>query len=303
MSGEKRLFSQHEQQTSPSLPVFLGSAERNSKRYMSENRFVTSPFSPQQFTTLTTTRTVDRSPIAAQTRVVEPRFRESEELCTAHGEVIVAIDVADNSLLCEKCVYKGAGKNPQFMATIAKAIKDRFETNFREFERVHAKVENISAAAIKQRLQSKVQGFFEMVHRKISQMEDDVVRSIQGSRNLRELGTMLDDLHVHLDSIGGLKHFEKERESIREKRSEIRYAYLAQRKQYFDDVIQTMEDTTAQMNHVLRETEIKEMKVLNVVPNQEGEVQRLLNEARLLCIKIDVEDVPTQANGTKNSTQ
>ena len=227
MSGEKRLFSQLEPQTSPSLPVFLGSADRNSKRYLSESRFVTSPFSPQQFNGMTTTRTVDRSPMGAKSRVVEPKYREADELCPIHGELIVAIDLETNDLLCEKCVYKGAGKNPQFMATIAKQIKEKFENNYREFEKVHAKVENISAVAIKQRLQSKAQGFFEMVHRKVSEMEDDVLKSIQGSRNLRELGTMLDDLHTHLDEIGGLKRFEKEREGIREKKAEVRYAFLA----------------------------------------------------------------------------
>lgn len=50
-----------------------------------------------------------------------------------------------------------------------------------------------------------------------------------------------------------------------------------------------MEETTEEMNRVLRETQIKEMKVLRVVPNMEGELQRLLTEARTLCIKIDVD--------------
>jgi len=86
--------------------------------------------------------------------------REDIEVCARTGAPIIAFEQSTGETFCEKCIYEGRAKNPVFMATVARQVKEMFDEQYGEFCSLCGELEEINQIQIWERLQTQVTNFF-----------------------------------------------------------------------------------------------------------------------------------------------
>lgn len=140
----------------------------------------------------------NKSPLRFATKV-EMERRENDEVCSKHGNPIVAFEDKTGETLCEKCVYLGHVESPVFTAVVAKQIKRRFDSEFNTFEKLCEELMTINQTEVRNRIQESVTLFFDSLRAKCDELEEKTVAKIENSTNLNELVSILDETHNYME--------------------------------------------------------------------------------------------------------
>lgn len=171
----------------------------------------------------------------------EMEMRENDEVCSKHGNPIVAFEEQSGETLCEKCVYTGKVDRPVFTAVVAKQIKNRFDAEYSTFEKLCDELMSINQSEVKSRIQTSVTDFFDALRAKCDDLEEKTVAKIENSKNLNELYDVLKQTHDHMEENCVAERYDQERTRLDIKVSEVRYTYVCQRKQHYDETINAIE--------------------------------------------------------------
>jgi ribosomal protein S17E len=225
------------------------------------------------------------SPLKLATKQ-EMEAREDDEVCTKHGNPIVAFEEKDGSTLCEECVFKGHVEKPIFTAVVTKQIKKAFDTEYSTFEKLCEELMSIKQNEVRNRIQESVTLYFDSIRDKIDELEEKTVAKIENSKNLNDLVGILEETHGYMEQNCVAEKYDSERTKLDFKVSEVRYTYVSQRKQHYDETISEIERD----NKKLADAVERASKMINAVYNcdrDEDKLQNTLNELISGMITID----------------
>ena len=226
-----------------------------------------------------------KSPLRFATKE-EMERRESDEVCNKHGNPIVAFEEKTGETLCEKCVYLGQVDSPIFTAVVAKQVKKRFDSEFGTFEKLCDELMSINQAEVRNRIQESVTLFFDSLRAKCDELEEKTVAKIESSKNLNELVAVLDETHNYMEENMVAEKYDKERTQLDLKISEIRYTYVCQRKQHFDQIIGEIESDNKKLADAVERARRMIVSIFDC--NQDDEkIQKTLNELVSGLLTID----------------
>lgn len=138
------------------------------------------------------------SPLKLATKQ-EMEAREDDEVCTRHGNPIIAFEESDGSTLCEECVFKGHVEKPVFTAVVTKQIKKAFDTEYSTFEKLCEELMSIKQNEVRNRIQESVTLYFDSIRDKIDELEEKTVAKIENSKNLNDLVGILEETHNYME--------------------------------------------------------------------------------------------------------
>ena len=75
-------------------------------------------------------------------------------------------------------------------------------------------------------MQEQVTGFFEMIKRKVEELEVKVSRKIEDSTNLHSLITSLDDMHQYMVENEVAEKYSQAKQDLEQKIDESRFTYI-----------------------------------------------------------------------------
>lgn len=226
-----------------------------------------------------------KSPLRFATKV-EMERRENDELCNKHGNPIVAFEEKTGETLCEKCVYVGQAENPIFTAVVAKQIKRRFDSEFNTFEKLCEELMSINQTEVRNRIQESITLFFDSLRAKCDELEEKTVTKIENSTNLNELVKILEDTHTYMEDNGVAEKYDSERTQLDVKVSEIRYTYVCQRKNHYDQVIGEIEGDNKRLADAVERAR-KMIVAIYDCDRESDKVQTTLNELVSSLMTID----------------
>lgn len=225
------------------------------------------------------------SPIKFQTKEEKER-REDDEVCAKHGNPIVAFEDKTGETLCEKCVYLGEVEQPVFTAVVAKDVKKRFDVEYNTFEKLCGELMSIDQNEVKTRIQDSVSQLFDSIRAKCDELEEKTVSKIETSTNLNELIRTLDGMHSYMDENEIAEKYDSERTRLDMKISEIRYTYVCQRKQAFDQTINELVGDNKQLFEAVEKAKSMINSIFECTQN-DPKVPTTLNELVSSLMLID----------------
>jgi hypothetical protein len=101
-------------------------------------------------------------------------------------------------------------------------------------------LEEINQIQIKERLQTQVTNFFQLLRNKIDLLETKVSRKIEESSNLHSLISALDDMHSHMTENEVADKYSAEKVRLDDKLGEGRFTFVSRRKDDYNVVIERM---------------------------------------------------------------
>jgi hypothetical protein len=219
---------------------------------------------------------ITKSPLRFATKE-EMERREEDEICTKHGNNIIAFEEKSGDTLCEKCVYLGQVEAPVFTASVAKQIKRIFDSEYSTFEKLCSELMSINQSEVRNRIQESVCLFFDYIRAKCDELEERTVAKIENSKNLAELVSILDTTHSYMEDNCVAEKYDSERTKLDVKISEVRYTYVCQRKKDYDEIIKGIESDNKRLSDAID----KAKKMINSifdVDKDENKITKTLNE-------------------------
>ncbi len=216
----------------------------------------------------------------------EKNTRESDEVCAFHNKPIVAYEKEDGSIYCEKCVYEGRATEPLFMAVVANKLVKGFNTQHKEFIENCEELEEINARNVKAEMQEKVSTYFDMIRKKVDELETKVASKVEASENAKSLTETLEDMHGHMEAKGIHKKYEDTNELLTGKVGETRFTYICRRKEHFNGVITDIESDNQRLRSCIAKSK-KLIDAILTIDNDEPKVENTLNEMAASMITID----------------
>ena len=219
---------------------------------------------------------ITKSPMRFATKE-EMERREEDEICTKHGNYIVAFEEKTGDTLCEKWVYLGQVENPVFTASVAKQIKRVFDSEYSTFEKLCGELMSINQSEVRNRIQESVCLFFDYIRAKWDELEERTVAKIENSKNLGELVSILDTTHSYMEDNCVAEKYDSERTKLDVKISEVRYTYVCQRKKEYDEIIKGIESDNRRLSDAIDKAKRMINSIFDV-DKDENKITKTLNE-------------------------
>lgn len=225
------------------------------------------------------------SPLKLATKQ-EMEAREDDEVCVKHGNPIIAFEEGDGSTLCEECVFNGHVEKPVFTAVVTKLIKKRFDSEYSTFEKLCEELMSIKQNEVRNRIQESVTLYFDSIRERIDELEEKTVAKIENSKNLNDLVGILEETHNYMEQNCVAEKYDSERTKLDFKVSEVRYTYVSQRKQHYDEIIGEIENDNKKLADAVEKARKMILAVYNCDKSEE-KIQNTLNELVSGMITID----------------
>lgn len=219
---------------------------------------------------------ITKSPLRFATKE-EMERREEDEVCTKHGNNIIAFEEKTGDTLCEKCVYLGQVESPVFTASVAKQIKRVFDSEYCTFEKLCSELMSINQSEVRNRIQESVCLFFDYIRAKCDELEERTVAKIENSKNLAELVSILDTTHSYMEENCVAEKYDSERTKLDVKISEVRYTYICQRKKEYDDTIKGIESDNRRLSDAIDKAKRMINSIFDI-DKDENKITKTLNE-------------------------
>lgn len=143
----------------------------------------------------------------------------NDEYCPIHNDLYVAFDKKQNKLVCNQCIYNEVDDISRgldqltFTSYISSTLKELFDEKFEAYKSSLSNMNQIAPRVISASLEQTVNRFFESIETQIGDVEQSVLKKIQGSTNLRELEQLMNREKNNF-GLGDEKIYETSRQEI-----------------------------------------------------------------------------------------
>lgn len=177
-------------------------------------------------------------------------------------------------------------ESPIFTAIVAKDIKKRFDVEYVTFEKLCEELMSIDKEEAVRRIQESVTKFFDAIRNKCEELEQKTVAKIENSENLNDLIKTLEDMHQYMESNNVAEKYDSERTQLDMKVSEIRYTYVCQRKNHYDETIKDLIDDNQRLEDAVERAKSM-IDAIFEVTQDDPKVPKTLNELVSSLMLID----------------
>ena len=145
---------------------------------------------------------------------------------------------------------------------------------------------SINQNEVRNRIQESVTLFFDTCRNKIDELEQLTVSKVENSKNLNELVGILDETHSHMEENNVAERYDSERAKLEVKVSDVRYTFVCQRKQHYDQIIQEIENDNKNLSIAVEKAKKMIVEIYECDRNEE-KIDKTLKDLVSGLITID----------------
>ena len=197
-----------------------------------------------------------------------PPRRTGPEFCPRFNEPYVG--VSNGELVCNSTIYEKKLQSVKFVALVSKELKAEFANKYADYKNCRNAVHGVDPNLVKQRATIMVKSYFSTLLQRVHNLQQEVMQRIRNSESLRELEKKWEQNKQFIpDGSQKQDQFEKEKKIFDEKIGKGRFAYLVKRQEFYKDLIESLESSSAKMKNLQHTSQEQVQRVLQLKTDEQ----------------------------------